>query len=770
LPRQFPKYFCLSTYKNNWLIKEFGMKVIRLFMELALIALCLCVLSCPSAQVPTPTPTPSPTSTDVTAPTGSIVINNSDIYTTQADVTLTLTVVDESGTTGLKMKISNSSDFFGADWESFSASRAWTLSPANGNKTIYVRFSDAAENQSIVYTDSISLDDSLPGALPAPDLAASDDSGFSNSDNITNIVTGLTLSGNGAEGGGAVRVFETGNIVLGNATADELGFWSLDVDLAEGSHTLYVRAIDGASNMSPSSAPLVIVVDQTGPSSIPSIRKPLQGANTGINHRPVFSWTEATGAFAYELQADDSQAFANVEYIWSNLISTTYSPEIDMATKTSIPVGTRYYLRVRALDAAGNAGPWSNQGQLRYVNVGRADQDFNGDGFSDVIMGDAGKGIISFGRYLLSDNLDVQVDPTVFVEDIAFAGDMNGDGFCDAIAGDRRYHSNLGGAAVFLGGASMDANVDFYFTAEFALSDFGLCVSSAGDVNCDGFSDVIVGALSYDGGRGRAYIYYGNTVLVDLPGKILTGTDSVGNFGSNLSGIGDHNGDGFDDVLVTARWGASNRGTVSLFLGGASMDQVADVLFSGEFPSNEFGHSITDTIDFNGDGLAEIVISSPSFGSVRGKAYLYFGKVVLSDTPDITILGEGDGDIFGKSISSAGDVDNDGLDDLLIGAWRSGEADFGGAYMFFGNAENEILRKKFIPATGSVQANLGFTVSGAGDMNKDGYSDFILGGPLHNIDYDGRVYVYLGGDSLSGVASAFYTGNSGGGLGTETLD
>ena len=218
------------------------------------------------------------------------------------------------------------------------------------------------------------------------------------------------------------------------------------------------------------------------------ILKPMQGENTGTNRRPQFMWTALEDAVSYELQADDSASFDSIDYHWTGLIGTTFTPPMDMNVSVSPPVGTRYYFRVRSVDASGNVGGW-RRGMFgeRCVNVGGFDNDFNGDGYSDVLKGDG----VFFGGSFMDGIEDLALNGVD--GGIVPAGDVNGDGYCDVLTGN----------GIYFGGAVMDGDADLTLTVEMTGGDFGSAIASAGDVNADGYSDVIMGDGCYNNYQGK---------------------------------------------------------------------------------------------------------------------------------------------------------------------------------------------------------------------------------------------------------------------------
>src|SRR5262245_5620949 len=169
--------------------------------------------------------------------------------------------------------------------------------------------------------------------------------------------------------------------------------------------------------------------------------------------------------------------------------------------------------------------------------------------------------------------------------------------------------------------------------------NFGAAVSSAGDVNGDGFSDWLVGDDGYNSHQGRAYLYLGGKNLspngTTAPYLTFTGQNPNDHFGYSVASAGDVNGDGYSDVLVGAlNYSASgvNAGRVYLYLGGPSMDNVPDLVLTGETTFSYFSTSMAAVGDLNGDGFGDFMVGAPGFASDRGRIYVYYGSAAPDGT------------------------------------------------------------------------------------------------------------------------------------------
>ncbi|MBZ0253212.1 MAG: integrin alpha, partial [Candidatus Methylomirabilis sp.] len=270
---------------------------------------------------------------------------------------------------------------------------------------------------------------------------------------------------------------------------------------------------------------------------------------------------------------------------------------------------------------------------------------------------------------------------------VAGAGDVNDDGFADVVIGanlhaNGAFESHDGKAYVYSGA---DGSLVYAFTSPGTTNGrYAFAVDGAGDVNNDGFADVIVGGWEDDTGgaeKGRADIYSG------ADGSILysfLGEAAGDRFGRSVAGLGDVNGDGFDDVAVgSGEWPTPTSGKAYVYSG-----QTGALLWSktDETPGDGLGLAVASAGDWNGDGRPDVLVGAPlrdgPAGADSGKAYVYSGpNGALLDTID----GKAAGDRLGASLAGLGDVDGDGNSDVIVAApFHDGTAgsDSGKAFVY----------------------------------------------------------------------------------------
>jgi hypothetical protein len=374
---------------------------------------------------------------------------------------------------------------------------------------------------------------------------------------------------------------------------------------------------------------------------------------------------------------------------------------------------------------------------------------------------------------LLTETADARIEANqtaaLLGTSVAGAGDVNGDGYADLIVGAESYDAGAdaeGAAFIFHGGPSGIADGDPTTAATQLEGDqsganFGRSVAGAGDVNDDGYDDVIVGAYFYETTaffEGAAFVFHGAPAGIadgnpTTANAQIVGVDHSGYLGTAVAGAGDVNGDGYADVIVGA---PSWEDGVDPFSGAAFVYHgsptgiaggnpgTADTRLESDQSSSAFGQSAAGAGDVNGDGYADVIVGSPGYDAGQideGAVFVFHGSATGiphgGPATAATLLESDQASLgLGHDVDGAGDVDGDGYADVIVGAfYEDGLPDDAAAFLFHGSVTGVAGGNPSTAATrilsDQADAELGYSVAGAGDVNDDGYADVIVGAPYY---------------------------------------
>ncbi len=676
-------------------------------------------------------------------------------------------------------------------------------------------------------------------------------------------------------GSATLAAGETLNVTLNGASYNNIavanGQWSLNTGTATPSsgvlaafldgkrYAVTATAIDAAGNTRADTSTNEILIDTTPPAA------PTVNSQTTNSTAPIVTGSATLAASETLSVALNGATYNNIAVVngqWS--LNTGIVPPSSGSLEAFVD-GQHYAITATVMDAAGNTRADTSTDEILIVippkiNIptlsgldgsngfrlaGEATDDnsgisvnsagdVNGDGYADLFVGafganpngiDSGASYVVFGQatgFAASLNL-ADLDGSngfrlagVAANDysgrsVSSAGDVNGDGYTDLLVGATNVDANgnnsgasyvvfgkTSGFAATLNLAELDGSNGFRLAGAAVFDLSGHSVSSAGDVNGDGYTDLLVGAYNADpngSDSGASYVVFGQSTgfpaslnLADLNGSNgfrLTGVAPNDRSGISVSSAGDVNGDGYADLLIGADRAdpnGSNSGASYVVFGqstgfSASLN-LADLngrngfRLAGVAGGDYSGHSVNSAGDVNGDGYADLLVGAYSAdpnGSGSGASYVVFGQSTgfsanlnlanLNGNNGFRLAGVAGGDFSGISVSSTGDVNGDGYADLVVGA-DNADPNFsssGASYVLFGKSAGFAASLNLANLNGNNGFRLagvaggdfsGHSVSSAGDVNGDGYADLLVGafGADPNGNTSGASYVVFGGN------------------------
>lgn len=435
--------------------------------------------------------------------------------------------------------------------------------------------------------------------------------------------------------------------------------------------------------------------------------------------------------------------------------------------------------------------------------------DIDGDGRDDFLVGspeaNASAGAVSlyFGTHtsvlasaFVSPGSEGAAAQDRFGYSLAVAGDVNADGFDDVVVGayeNDTVASGAGAAYVFHGSATgLGTTAATALYGEAADDHFGNALDGAGDVNADGFDDVVVGASTHDSGgsnAGRAYVFHGSAAGVEATATTtITGTSVGGQLGASVAGIGKMYGGSYADVAIGAPYassGLASNGVVRVYRGSASgLSTTVSGTWVGATAQDWFGTSVAGG-DLDDNGYSDLVVGAYHAtvgGTVTGAAYVVYGKEYgPATTPDVTLSGTTADARFGSNVAVIGDIDDNGVNELLVAEVYAG-SNAGAAHLYAG-ATAGLDSTAVYTASGDATGDYYGVAIGGGDSDGNGRAELVVGafasdaggndaGTVYVSDLD-RDFIEGGKQVLFGEAEGDYFGYgvaSGGDLNGDGFD
>lgn len=438
------------------------------------------------------------------------------------------------------------------------------------------------------------------------------------------------------------------------------------------------------------------------------------------SHRPTLRWQLITGTDGAHVEVCRDRA-CTMSVLTTNVSGTSF--------RLTMPLSPgAYFWRLQGRSGtttiADTSPTWEFFVGARDATIDTSSGttlDLNGDGNGDIAT--YAGGTDSQERVYLG-NATRFADPPAYVASMAggslisSAGDVNGDGYADLAVG---FPTGGSQVWVYYGGPAFDLSAHQVLGRADNIY-FGTSVSAAGDVNGDGYADLVIGSNGTEFPAGVVFVYFGGPRgLPSMPSQTLPNprgptASPDDHFADTVAGAGDVNGDGAGDIIVASRGGRR----AYVYTGGTGGLQTPPTELLAPAEATAFADRVSAAGDVNGDGYGDFVVLGSGSGTMPGYLWIYHGgPAAVAATPTNTLGSMFPTDHYGGSVAAVGDHDGDGFDDVCV--TESGEFNSGRVYRYRGSSVGLTMPNTDTISTGAVTA-----ISGVGDVNGDGYVDAVF--------------------------------------------
>lgn len=473
--------------------------------------------------------------------------------------------------------------------------------------------------------------------------------------------------------------------------------------------------------------------------------------STVNTRRPPFRWVRPAGATGADLQICRDRGCLDP------VLTTSVGG--NMARPLArLPEGWLYW---RVLTDDVSSPTWAfrvRRSAATHETASGLRPDYDGDGLGDLAIGapetgaEEGRAYIHYGH---ADGPPAGADQILYNPDgtmasfglsVSCVGDINGDGYADLAVSSPHAYSNRGRVHLYLGHArGLRSSPDISIDGRAEGSLFGFSVVGAGDVNGDGYADLLVSAPGAAGRTGEVLLFRGAATGLTTPAsRIIVGE---ARFGISLAAAGDVNGDGYGDVMIGSPFQDENRGSAQLHFGSSGgISETASQIIEGM--GEQLGLAMAGLGDVNADGFSDVAVSAPASNMAQGQVLIFHGsRTGLTPAPATTLIGNNTGGgFFGHALAALGDANGDGRDDLAVGSFAVAES-AGRVTIFVSDTMGiRSLAVARLEGPAGAGSQFGWSLAALSDADEDTLDDLAVGAP-GAVDEAGRVYVFRGDDT-----------------------